>query len=333
MAKGDKRTLEEINKLLKDSNLTVKEEQKLQKEKIALLERELDLKVQSLDLSGQVLDSVKELLGVSSKRTQQETNLLKTNKEINREIYNQNVGYGSIEQKTKEIAKNNKTLQKGKVQELTLEKKLAGLSKNKKVDAKKDIDFAVLMGKQIQDFIQQQELINQNDNLSLEAKQLQIAELEKEINLKHIALDQTMEKLGIDEQALVFTKLNISALEQQTKEREKELEVAKQQKKIDDAINAQLGLTGKLLKGLGAIPGLGEASTEALEAVTKEIKESVKETGKLPTKFKTLGMMTKQLGKSIAKGMFDPLVGITAVITTAVKMVLKQVDASCRRIC
>ena len=327
MAKGDKRTLEEINKLLKDSKLTVQEEQKLQKEKISLLEKELDLKVQSLDLSGQVLDSVKELLGVSSKRTQQESNLLKTNKEINREIYNQNVGYGSIEQKTKEIAKNNKTLQKGKVQELALEKKLAGLSKDKKVDNQKDIDFATLMGKQIQSLIHQQDQINHNDNLSLEAKQLQIAELEKEINLKHIALDQTMEKLEVDEQALVFTKLNIAALEEQTAQRKKELAVAVEEEILNRKINAQLGLSGKLLKGIGAIPGLGDAAEESLAAVTEQVKESVKETGKLPSKYKTLGMITKQLGKSIAKGMFDPLVGITAVIATAFKS-FKEMDAS-----
>ena len=327
MAKGDKKTLEEINKLLKDSNLTVKEEQKLQKEKISLLERELELKAENLDLSGQALDNIKELLGISSKRSQSENDILKANKAINREVFNQNVGLGSIEQKTKEIVKNNKILQKGKIAEISLEKKLAGMNDTGNVQILGRVKKAVELGRAMDALVHKQEEIKNNDKLSLEEKEKQVSAINEEISAMDVKFARKLKNLSLDAKTLIYTKLNVKSLERETAEREKELAIAIEQEKLNKKINAQLGLSGKLLKAIGAIPGLGDAAEESLQAVTKEIKESVKETGKLPTKFKTLGMITKQLGKSIAKGMFDPLVGITAVIATAFKS-FKEMDAS-----
>ena len=126
MAKGEKKTLEDINKELKDSKKSQEEINNLQKEKIYLLEEEKRLQVESLDLSSSLVDSIKEVLGISTERTTADSNLFKINKQINTQILNQKTGLGSIENINKRIAKNQDVINKGKVAEQSLEKLLKG---------------------------------------------------------------------------------------------------------------------------------------------------------------------------------------------------------------
>ena len=77
-----------------------------------------------LDLSSSLVDSIKEVLGINTKRSTADANLLKVNKEINKAILNQEKGLASIDTINKRIAKNEKVIEKGKLQQASLENSL-----------------------------------------------------------------------------------------------------------------------------------------------------------------------------------------------------------------
>ena len=79
------------------------ESNRLLKEENELLKKRLESQSESLDLSSSLVDSIKEVLGINSKRSTSDQLVLKVNKEINTQISNQRVGIGSIESKLKEI--------------------------------------------------------------------------------------------------------------------------------------------------------------------------------------------------------------------------------------
>jgi len=61
----------------------------------------------SIDLSSAYVDSVKEALGINVRRSTFDSNLLKVNKDINRALITSKAEYRSINDLTKDIAKNN----------------------------------------------------------------------------------------------------------------------------------------------------------------------------------------------------------------------------------
>jgi hypothetical protein len=126
-------------------------------------------------------------------------------------------------------------------------------------------------------------------------------QLKQKIALNENLISQEFGKLSSLEQQYILTKQNTKALEDQQKVREAE-------KGIQDQLETQLGLSGKLAKALGAIPGIGNASAKALEEVTKELQAQVEAGGKLPSRWKTFGMLIEKTFKSLGKGLTDPLI-------------------------
>ena len=108
----EKNNQQELNRLLKEEN--------------ELLKQRLESQSESLDLSSSLVDSVKEVLGINTKRTTADSTLLKVNKQINTQILNQKTGLGSISEINKRISKNQDIINKGKVTEQSLEKLLKG---------------------------------------------------------------------------------------------------------------------------------------------------------------------------------------------------------------
>ena len=318
MAKGDKRTLKEINELLKEGNNTIEQENKLLEEKNYLLEQEIDYKRQSLDLSGDAINSIRELMGLSTKRSQQDKDLLKANTDINKQIYNQSVGIGSIESKTKQIIKNNEVLRKGKVQESSLEAKIADVNAKGNKARLGRVKAAVEVGKNLAAELKAREEILKDETLSEETRQQALDSRDKEIGRLDTLISKKMSSLSKDEQSLVFTRLNIHELENQNKQREKELKIAE---KLKDT----MGMTGKLGKLLGTIPGLGGIAGDAAKKVEGEIEKSVEKGGKIPSKMKTAGMVFKEMGKNVKKALTDPLTIAIALATQLVKA-FKAVD-------
>ena len=318
MAKGDKRTLKEINELLKEGNNTIEQENKLLEEKNYLLEQEINYKRQSLDLSGDAINSIRELLGLSTKRSQQDKDLLKANTDINKQIYNQSVGIGSIESKTKQIIKNNEVLRKGKVQESSLEAKIADVNAKGNKARLGRVKTAVEVGKKLAAELKAREEILKDETLSEETRQQALDSRDKEIGRLDTLISKKMSSLSKDEQSLVFTRLNIHELENQNKQREKELKIAE---KLKDT----MGMTGKLGKLLGTIPGLGGIAGDAVSEVESEIQKSVEKGGEIPSKMEAAGMIFTKMKDNVKKALTDPLTIAIALSTQLVKA-FKAVD-------
>jgi chemotaxis protein CheY-P-specific phosphatase CheC len=88
------------------------DENKLLKEQLDLLKNRNKLQEESFNISSSSLDSLKELLGITSRRSTFEAATLKTNKDINAAILNQKTGLSDISNIQKQIQKNEDLLKK-----------------------------------------------------------------------------------------------------------------------------------------------------------------------------------------------------------------------------
>lgn len=84
-------------------------------------------------------------------------------------------------------------------------------------------------------------------------------------------------------------------------------------------IQKALGLTGKAAGLLGKIPFFGEGAAEALRDTEEEIRALDRAGQPVPGRFKTMGMMVKNMKGSIKETLTDPLVLGTALISALVK--------------
>jgi len=283
------------------------EEHRLLKEENKILREQLDLKSKSISLSNSLTDEIKELLGVQSKRTTQEQNLLNLNKEINRQINNQKISASSVNEVQRQIAKNSNLIEKSIAQQNSLNKELSKEDKNR-----------------VQNIENFQKNLDKNEkelqrilDLSKEERDLQkdtIKELEKKIKQANDNIDLNLKDLSVNGRILLTTKLQTKELEKQNSEREKDAELLK---KIEDS----LGVAGKLSKLISKIPGLGNASAKALETVTSQLKKAADEGGKdLPNRMQTFKMLVKETGKNIKKDLTDPFVVGGFIISGMVKI-------------
>jgi hypothetical protein len=90
---------------------------------------------------------------------------------------------------------------------------------------------------------------------------------------------------------------------------EEYIDQLKEQKIEVEKINKQVGLTGKLLKGINKIPIIGEFldAEEALKAANKAAAGGA-------TKLQTMGVAAKSLGKSLITNVTDPLTIATSLL-------------------
>ena len=259
------------------------------------------------------MDSVKELLGYSTKKSTSDSNLLKVNKEINKTILNQQTGLASIETINKRIAKNNKSLNKSKVLEKSLEK-LIGEEKMEGVNVARE--QANLLSQIQSELDNELKLLEEGKLENLD----NVRYLEESLKVHDAIFDSQMRGLESEQQQLLFTQLNSKELEKQNAERAKELKLSKE-------IEGKLGVAGKLNKLLGAIPGIGSSASKALAEVTKELERAANNSEKLPSKAKIAGMQFKALGKNLLKDVLDPTtlaVGAMAMFGKALMSADKQ---------
>jgi hypothetical protein len=306
MAKSDKKNLEDINKELKDSKKSTEEINKLQKEKIYLLEEEKRLQSESYDLSTRLIEDLKDELGIRSKRVTFDQDLLKVNKEITKTIQNQNVGITSIEEKAKQIAKNNQLIAKAKVSQLSIEKGLAKDAKVRMGYAKTSITNI----NQLNDKLA--------DGVNLTEKQEQ--KIKAQIESREKTLATQLKSLKKEERKYLITQRQLKEIEKQNAEREKELKIAE---KLEDT----MGMTGKLAKLMGTIPGLGGIAGDAAKKVEGEIQRSVEKGGEIPSKMKAAGMVFSKMKDNVKKALTDPLtiaIALAAQLAQAFKAVDEQ---------
>ena len=260
--------------------MATQEEILRQRELNAELEKTAQLRRESLDISSSIIDSLKETLGIQSKRTQFESTLLSTNKQVYQAILNQKTGLNGIDVIGKQIAKNEELLTKSKTVQNSLATSLGDKRK-----------------KEAEDFVK---IVQQQQNLekSIEAELEKAAEgqiineqnlqnLQKELSTKTAELEVASENLGILQQQYALSVLNTAELEKQTEQRKKEL-------KVEQDIQAALGVAGGLTKLLGSIPGIGASASEAFSEVETEIKKIYEETGRVVDRTEALGMLASK---------------------------------------
>ncbi len=310
MAKGDLDKSKKIKENVEKTTASEKEKLNTQKQQESLLQKVLDLQSESLDISSAIVDSMKEVLGINTKRTTADANLLKVNKEINRTILNQQAGVTSIAEKNKQIAKNQKVLNKAKLIQSGLEAKI-------KDERKQMVESVAKVSRGLDYDLKRQEELLEAAAKGEKVNKDELATLQKNIQEGANFLDQAIEGLSLDEKKLLNSKVNIDLLKEQNKQRKTELELAKE-------IEKKLGVAGSLTKLLGSIPGIGKYASSALADVTKELEAAAEAGEELPSNLKVMGKVVGKVGANITKA-FGPLALAVAAMGMFVKA-LKGAD-------
>ena len=284
-----------------DSNKDIRDTNDLLREQLELLKQVKDLQQDSYDVSAAAVDSIKDALGISSRRSTFESATLKTNKSIAQAILDQKTGLRDLESIGRQINKNQDLLNKAKIIENGLTNNLGG------TDLSRLSTF-------IETYQAQQNLVHELEtahNLSLsEIQNKQLA-----IKFNDELLDQLTQQMSVQELQLAYTKINTSELEKQQTLRKNEQNI---QKKLEE----QLGLVGKIAKTFGHFKGISEDVTQALSDTTKEMQRMATEGGKVIGKWQSFGMFMGNLGKNLTKHLTDPLVVLTSFVS-----VLKNIDS------
>ena len=273
----------------------------LTEDNLLIRKRLQELESDSVGLADSLLDSLKEIQGIQIKRSTFDSNLLKVNQNINKEIQAQRGGLNDIKSLDKQIEKNKKLLIKAAETQKDLANGL-GQEELKRVAKANKIADALQNAKDEQQAIL--EVSNKTGVLDRKA----LAEAKRKQKIAEGLLETTQETLTDAGKQIVFTKQNAQQLERQNKAREKERDLLKE-------ANDRIGVFGGLLKGISKIPLLGDMidAEEALEAAEETA---------LETKSGLLGAAAgaKVLGKQLLNS-FKPANIAAAVFTAIVKTV------------
>jgi hypothetical protein len=277
-----------------DSNKDIRDTNDLLREQLELLKQVKDLQQDSYDVSAAAVDSIKEALGINSRRSTFESATLKTNKSIAQAILDQKTGLRDLESIGRQINKNQDLLNKAKIIENGLTNNLGGTDLSR-------IDRFIKIYKLQQSLNQQ---LENGEKIDLDR-----------INKADRLLDQLTQQMGVHELQLAYTKLNTSELEKQQDLRKTELGIQQQ-------LEEQLGLVGKIAKTFGHFKGISEDVNKALADTTKEMQRMATEGGKVIGKWQSFGMFVSNLGKNLTKHLTDPLVILTSFVS-----VFKDIDS------
>jgi len=281
------------------------EEIKLLQEENRLLREGKNLQQESYDISVRVVESLKEVLGIRTRQTTFDQNLLNTNKKISDAILNQKTGLSSVKDITKQIQKNKELILKADLQNKAILASLTKEERDKLKVAEKSLQSVEKLAAKEAKMLQ-----SAAEGKKISASKL--ARLQTQIATEEAILSTNVEALGTQARQLLYSKTNTEELKKQLVLREKELGI---QKQLDES----LGAAGKLTEFLGRIPGVGNAAKEALEKVTKTLQEAKQNGQGTFTKLDSLRLLGDELFVSLKKGLTDPLVLGLAVVGTLVK--------------
>jgi len=274
--------------------MATQEEIQRQRELNAELEKTAQLRRESLDISSSIIDSLKESLGLQTKRTTFETTLLGNNKQIYQAILNQKTGLQGIDVIGKQIAKNNELIAKSQLIQSSLEKSLSESQKKKADQFVRNVNLQQNLEKSIEAELEksaQGEEINQRRLSGLKGRLSQVT----------AAVEREAEGLSVLQQQYTLNILNTAELKKQAEQREKEL-------KIEQDIQKTLGVAGGLTKLLGSIPGIGASASEAFSETEQQIKKIYEETGRVVDRTEALGMLASNTLQKAFRALTDPFV-------------------------
>ena len=237
------------------------EELRRQQEENALLEREneilrkrLELQSESYSLSTSYLESIKEILGVQSKRTQFENDTLDINKKIQRAIRDQNLDLDDSIEKVKQVSRNKKLILEAQKQEANLANDLIGKDK-------KRIEAAERTTNKINDITKS---LKEQLNLPTEQRdKSKIASLQEQLVLNENYIGRLTQNMSRSARLLFYTQLQIKALKDVNTEQEKNIETID---KIVAAANKLPGELGKSVKLVMDLKAGGQLAALAIGA-------------------------------------------------------------------
>lgn len=281
------------------------EEIRLLQEENRLLREGKNLQQESYDISVRVVESLKEVLGIRTRQTTFDQNLLNTNKKIADAILNQKTGLSSVKDITNQISKNKELILKADLQNKAILSSLTKEERNKLKVAEKSLQNVEKLAAKEAKML---ESAAQGRKISAS----KLSRLQAQIAAEETLLNTNVEALSTQARQLLYSKTNTEELRKQLVLREKELVI---QEKLEES----LGAAGKLAEFLGRIPGVGNAAKEALAKVTKTLQEAKQNGQGTFSKLDSLRLLGDELFVSLKKGLTDPLVLGAAVVGTLVK--------------
>jgi hypothetical protein len=276
------------------------EEIRLLEEENRLLREGRDLQRQSYDISVQAVESLKEVLGIRTRQTVFDQNILSTNRKIADAILNQKTGLSSIRDIESQIKKNQELILKANVQNQAI---VSNLAKREAIRLEK---AKGIVG-EVERLSRQQEAILEAAVKGESVNQAELRGVQKQLLKKERLLRVAVDSLSTQAKQALYSQVN-------TKELEKQVELRKGELAIQEKLEKSLGVAGQLTEFIGQIPGLGNAAKEALAKVTKTLQEAKENGEDLPGRLGTLKMLSGELFTSLKKGLTDPLVLGVAVI-------------------
>ena len=242
----------------------------------------------SLDISSQMVDSLKEVLGIQSKRTTFESNLISSNKEINKLILAQKGGMNDISDIQKQVKKNSDVLVKSKKIENSLSHSIGK-------EGRKSVGYAKSTLTNIQKLNKEHDDLLSAAEKGAKIDESRLGDIEDELATREATLQTQIAGLSTLQKQLLFAAQNKKELEKQNKLREDEL--AKLIK-----IDKQLGVFSGVLKGLSKIPIIGDAVD--LEKILKSSREETEKTG---SGLKGFGAGLKTMGGQLKENLLNPV--------------------------
>ena len=281
----------------------------LTEDNLLIRKRLQELESDSVGLADSLLDSLKEIQGVQIKRSTFDSNLLKVNQNINKEIQAQRGGLNDIKSLDKQIEKNKKLLIKAAETQKSL---ASGLGK----EELKRVAKANKIADALQNAKDEQQAILETSNKTGALDEKALAEAKRKQQLAEGLLETAQATLTDASKQIVFTKQNAQQLERQNKLRLEEKRLLKE-------ANDSIGVFGGVLEGISKIPLLGDVidAEEALEAA-REAALEVGEGGQQGLAGMAAG--AKVLGAQLLNA-FKPA-NIAAAIFTAIVKTVTMLD-------
>ena len=285
------------------------------------------LEADALSLASSLVDSIKEIQGISTKRSTFDQNILKVNKQIASEILGQKSGLSDIGSIQKQIAKNKELQAKAEKTSTALSSSLSAKQKEILAIAQKHVKEL-----EKEKLVQREILKNAADGNVVSSKAYQ-ASLDAS-ELAEYALEYEIEKLGVFGKQALFTEQNIEQLKTQNEEREAEIDKIKK-------INENLGITGAVLKGaegfmnkigLGALSsamGFGTINKE-LDEYSASLEDGDEILSDSEKKQRVMGKSFELMGNAAKKALADPMV-VLAIAMKGLSMIVTQIADGFKR--
>ena len=208
----------------------------------------------SIDLSSAYVDSVKEALGINVRRSTFDSNLLKVNKDINRALVTSKAEYRSINDLTKDIAKNNDLIAQAQKSSQSILDSLSDPSREQVEAADHQLDV-------LKSFIDERELLLNSAAEGNELDEKQLKSLDEQIHSRETQVDLLEKGLSSLQRQALFTSQN-------TKQLEKEQNILKTIKNEAGGANILQGFFGKF--------GLKDSASDAYAETIKGLRAKAK---------------------------------------------------------